>query len=513
MGEPRTHSTPEMAFGGMIAGARPQSPASRSHWIILGLILVLGAFLRFYGLTHQSLWLDEVISVQVAQRSPAGIVEKLKTDSHPPLFYFILKGWMKLFGSSETAVRALPALFGLLLLPVLYWIGAALFGRRAGLLTALVAAVSQFHVRFSQEVRMYTLLPLLGLLSLYCLYKAVLEDKTRDWVGYGLLLTATLYTHNYGAFIAAAGAAFIGIIALGKKVSWPKYLVANGLVGLAYLPWLPVVTGTQLQNPNILGWIPRMRLWHIIETFQFYSGLVFNVFRRRLTMTIMLVGGVVFLACFLAGVFSIRKRGKFQVPYIPNQAGLVLLLCYLVVTLGLPMLISIWKPVYLPYRYSVAAWPAFVLIVGLGLAKFKKGAVRLTCLALILAVSAVGLYWYHFQWVKGTDREIAAFIESKAGPNDIIISTPKIREKPIKYYLHSPMESIGLTTSVGLHREALAQALAHLKSTGAKVFFLHEPSLKWVPYLEDMKNLLDSNFQMTEKIKIGNTIVALYELK
>jgi len=189
----------------MIDRLRPQSPVLRSHWIILGLVLVLGAFVRFYGLTHQSLWLDEVISIQVAQKGPADIIEKLKTDSHPPLFYFILHVWMKLFGSGEAAVRALPALFGLLLLPVLYWIGAALFGRRAGLFAALVAAVSQLHVRLSQEVRMYSLLPLLGLLSLYFLYKAVLEDKTRFWICYGLLLTATLYTHNYGAFIAAAG--------------------------------------------------------------------------------------------------------------------------------------------------------------------------------------------------------------------------------------------------------------------------------------------------------------------
>lgn len=112
MSEPINPDTPKKTSGAIPERAPARSPAPRSHWIILGLILALGAFLRFYGLAHQSIWLDEAKSIQIAQKNPVDIIEGLKSDSHPPLFYFILHVWMKLFGSSETAVRALPALFG-----------------------------------------------------------------------------------------------------------------------------------------------------------------------------------------------------------------------------------------------------------------------------------------------------------------------------------------------------------------------------------------------------------------
>ena len=485
----------------------------RSHWIILILILALGAFLRFYGLAHQPIWLDEALTIHVAKMDPAEMIDWLKIDVHPPLFYFLLHGWMKLFGSGEAAVRALPALFGFLLLPALYWVGAALFGRRAGLLAALAAAVSVFHARFSQEVRMYTLLPLLGLLSLYFLYKAVLENKIRYWIGYGLLMTATLYTHNYGAFIAAAGVVFFIIIALGQKLNWVKFLIVNGLVGLAFLPWLPVVLGRQLGNPSLVGWIPRMRLVHVFQTFGSYVGLPIHLFRPGLNTAILIVGAAAFLVCFAAGIFTLRMRGRLTVPYIPNQAGLVLVLCYLVVTLGLPMLISVWKPILLPFRYSIAAWPAFVLLLGNGLAKFKKTGVRLTILALVLAVSSASLYWYHFRWVKSHDREIAAFIESNAGPKDVIVYAPDVIDLPIKYYLRFPRKSVGYVPRENAPEKTLAQAKAMMKPPRSRLFLVCDTAMTWVPQLNELQRLFDVSFQRVKRKDFYPMRITVYARK
>jgi len=489
---------------------RGGKPATKVHVVLLLLILILGAFLRFYGLTHHSLWWDEAGSIKFAQQSPAEIVQNLKTGTHPPLFYFLFKAWMNAFGSGETAVRIFPALFGFLLLPVLYWIGSALFSRRAGLLAALVAAVGEFHVRFSQEVRPYTLLPLLGLLSLYMLYKAVLDDEALHWVAYAVLMTTTLYTHNYGIFIAASGAAFFFITALRRKVSWKIFLVVQGLVGLAYLPWLLIVVGGQLGSPGIVGWIPRMRLSLILGTFRSYTGLIFTLFHPPLDDLIRAAGGLVFFACFLAGVFSLKKRGRLRVPHVSNQAGLVLILCYLVVTLALPMLISIRKPIFLSYRYSIAAWPAFVLIVGVGLAKLKRPAILAAALALILAVSSVSLYWYHRVWIKSYDREIAAFIDSKAGPNDVIVYAPDSRETPIKYYLRFPLKSVGFYSRGDTASETFARIMAQVRDPGAKVFFFNEPSITWIPHMQELQPLLDLRFRRIEQRKYGSAVVTIY---
>ena len=360
---------------------------------------------------------------------------------------------------------------------------------------------------------MYSLLPLLGLLSLYCLYKAVLEYKTRYWVGYGLLLTASLYTHNYGAFIAAAGTCFFIITALARKVNWKRFLIAQGLIGLAYLPWFLGVVLGQLNCSAFMGWIPRMRLGHVSQTFGSYIALPLRLFRPGLNNIILIVGAAVFLVCFAAGVFSLRKRGRLPLPYIPKQAGLVLVLCYLVVTLALPMLISIKKPIFLPYRYSIAVWPAFALLLGNGLAKLKKSAVRLTCLALILAVSLGSLYWYHFQWVKNYDREIAALIESKAGPNDFIVYAPDTLDLPIKYYLHSRLKSIGYSRRENEPENTLSQAESQLKAPGAKLFLVCDPAMNWVPHLNELQGLFELHFLRIEQTKFGSKILTIYEHK
>ena len=167
--------------------------SKRVSWIILCMILILGAGLRIYGLNRQSLYVDEAYSILTSEKGFRGIVFDLKDYSvHPPLHYFMLYGWMKLFGAGELSTRVFSCIFGILIIPAIYYIGSSLFGRRVGLISAFIASLSQFHVRYSQEVRMYSLLALLGLLSMYFLYRAVTTDTKVSW---GLYTLSTLLVH------------------------------------------------------------------------------------------------------------------------------------------------------------------------------------------------------------------------------------------------------------------------------------------------------------------------------
>ena len=55
---------------------------------IVGVIALAGIFLRFFA--DSPLWLDEAISASIAEKGPRGIVEALRNDGHPPLYYFLL---------------------------------------------------------------------------------------------------------------------------------------------------------------------------------------------------------------------------------------------------------------------------------------------------------------------------------------------------------------------------------------------------------------------------------------
>jgi len=57
-------------------------------------------------------------------------------DVHPPFYYVLLHYWITVFGTSESAVRLLSALFGVLAIPMIYLVSRQLFDKEAGLVDA-----------------------------------------------------------------------------------------------------------------------------------------------------------------------------------------------------------------------------------------------------------------------------------------------------------------------------------------------------------------------------------------
>ncbi len=156
----------------------------RNRSTLIAIVLIVGIMLlalglRLYHLNAQSLWYDEGFSVYLSHKSPGEIVSQTAADIQPPLYYLMLHGWMKLFGDDEPAVRGLSVLFGVLTVPLIYGVARHLFRRHlAGLLAALLLAVSPLHIWYGQETRMYTLLVFLCLLSSYFLL--LLASRSRQ---------------------------------------------------------------------------------------------------------------------------------------------------------------------------------------------------------------------------------------------------------------------------------------------------------------------------------------------
>ena len=62
-------------------------------------VVALGIILRFY--THSALWLDEALTVDRARLPVSQIAGSVKQDGAPPLYYYLLHFWMRLFGQSD----------------------------------------------------------------------------------------------------------------------------------------------------------------------------------------------------------------------------------------------------------------------------------------------------------------------------------------------------------------------------------------------------------------------------
>ncbi len=138
----------------------------KSIFIILVLFAV--AFgLRFLYIDN-ALWYDEACS-WATSTDGAGIMHNLlHVDlQHTPLYFVLLKMWMKMFGQSEVAMRTLSLIFGALTVPFSYIVGLKI--SKNAFFSAMICAVSPLLVLFSAEVRMYSLVVFLVLLSIYFL--------------------------------------------------------------------------------------------------------------------------------------------------------------------------------------------------------------------------------------------------------------------------------------------------------------------------------------------------------
>ncbi|MCU0629755.1 MAG: TIGR03663 family protein [Methanoregulaceae archaeon] len=135
------------------------------------LIIILTVFLRFAFLDLKLLHHDEAIHAWFAYELVTKGAYSYDPMYHGPLLYYLTAGMYWLFGQSDLIARLLPALFGVLLVPLIYFIyRLGYLDKRQALIAALFVAISPDLVYFSRFLRhdifqlFFTLLILVALL-------------------------------------------------------------------------------------------------------------------------------------------------------------------------------------------------------------------------------------------------------------------------------------------------------------------------------------------------------------
>lgn len=228
----------------------PTTPANaldtgRGQSFALTALTLLALGLRLARLPFQPLWWDEGWSLYFATTDVPNLLRLTAVDIHPPFYYLLLHLWIRLFGPGVVPVRLLSVLIGTATVPFLYLVGRRLLGRSGGLLAAFLLAISPFHIYYSQEVRMYGLVTLLGVAAFYCAVRWVADGRYWALMGYGLAATMALYTQYYAAFLLLGLNLVVALtptlsprgkgVGRGGLLAW---LGAQAAVVLLYLPWL-----------------------------------------------------------------------------------------------------------------------------------------------------------------------------------------------------------------------------------------------------------------------------------
>lgn len=222
---------------------RREDKPDRRDAVALGLISALFAVVSFANITRWSIWFDEAFSAYLMRYNFVDIARYTSTDVHPPLYYWLLKCWTLVFGTSDLALRSFSAVVIFAAIVVTYLLIRELFGRRAAIWTGALLAISPMMVRFSEEARMYGLVLLIVAGATYVLVRATERPTRKKWLIYGLLVSLGMWTHYFTAVVWLSHWVWRWLVR-GKFASTKRFFTkdwvhAHVLAVALYLPWLP----------------------------------------------------------------------------------------------------------------------------------------------------------------------------------------------------------------------------------------------------------------------------------
>ena len=419
--------------------------------VALSAMMALAFAARVYRLEAQSIWLDEGLSVLFARPDLGSLLPTLiRSDVHPPLHVVLLHYWMGLVGDGEFAVRFPSVFFGVLLVPLAYRMAVDLFAHReenraqarlAGVVVALLVALSPFLVYYSQEARNYIIAAFLGALATWSMWRALGSSRRRWWWLYSTSSALALYTHYYAGFLLLAQALYLAVTYARWRSSLRPFVLALAGTALLYVPWLVGLWG-QFRNlwlhPDY--WPGAVDLWAIVgRTFAaFAAGSV-----QTATAGPLLLGAAVL---FAAGLATLISRGGLR----SGRGELYLVICG-AVPLLVVYAITMRYPKFAE-RYLIIISPAFYLVLARGLAtvyglgralagrwaaatKVALGFTLVIALSAgVLSANATWRVYYGPEWAKDDHRAAIAVIKSQGQPGDLILLTRNTYQSFQYYY-------------------------------------------------------------------------------
>lgn len=233
----------------MMVGARV--PKRLAVHLPLLAIVLMALMTRSYHLGHLGFWYDEGASAYMAEAVRAGV---WTNDVHPPLYIAVLAAWGSL-ANDDLWLRSLSVVFGVATVAVVYALGGALLTRTAGLWAAALLSVTYFHVKYSQEARMYALMGLLFAAAFWGLVIAVRRERRIGWIVYGGAGALLMYSHAIGALYVTALALLFPLLVprLTDWRSWRPWVIANAVIGILFAPWIVFMIR---RASEVRSWIP-----------------------------------------------------------------------------------------------------------------------------------------------------------------------------------------------------------------------------------------------------------------
>lgn len=379
--------------------------------VALLLVILAGFILRLYHINAQSFWLDECISVNMAKLDLRDLLLVKYASFHPPFYYLILHFWVRLVGDAETATRMLSLVFGVISIFAIYKLASRIFDKKAGLYSALIIAMSAFHIRYSQETRMYALAVLLALASFYFFVGFYRKNSRASALGWVISTALLLYTHFSAFLVLLAQNIYVFTERFLHKEPGElrpgKWLALQGAALVLFLPFFGIWMSHLAFIQNSPFWLNKPTAETILAAFSTFAG----------SITLLALYLVLAAFSFTAGV------GYLLIDWLVAPHAILLAMA------------SVSSSLYAA-KYLIVASPALYILAGRGTALIRRPVIKAAAISAIVIFSLVSAGNYYLNFQKPQWRQAVAFMSGLIKPGDLIAFNDKTSKDAIfdRYY-------------------------------------------------------------------------------
>jgi len=363
--------------------------------------VVAAVLARFLLLLSRPLWHDELFTVWISRSSLRDLVDRLRQDSGPPLFYILEKPlvWIGEFWKSDVFARALS-----------FVAAAAIFAlpfrrtREGGRSTfLLLCASSPLLLVYSGEARAYALLAFLGFLLFQLLLTGA--PTARRLIAAAAVCAAVLWTHYLAIFLVAGCA----LMLLARRRLRPLLSLLGGSV--LFLPWI----STLMEQPaQATAWMrePLLRAATGLLAVVGGAGRIPDPLGGPLPQWLVVVAQVVGSALLVVVIVNVIRRRDSE---CANAVALTL------VVMALILASSVVRPVSFAGRSEMVILPIWLWAVAR--ASVQCGLSRWLALATAAIGIASSVILLSTRRLEPPPSRTVALVEKIATRDDRVIAT------------------------------------------------------------------------------------------
>lgn len=424
---------------------------SRREILAVAALAVVAALLRTYSTYNGGIWADEgnVFNIVALPTWREMFAFLSAHESHPPLFYSLVRVWRVVFGKSDVSTLAVAIVLGTAIVPVTHLVARSLYSTRAGLIAAVLVAFSPSLIEHSAQLRPYGLLPLLVLISSWALTKAIDGAALRHWFVYAIATTLMLYTHHWtwlvwGGQVGAVGFVVFGSTPERRASTIRRFAFASVAILGLYSAWLPSfafqVAHAGHSPPNLTN-AANYALFLVLGAANVPSMLFLG--NQHLSESLFAIVSVAMVSAVAVEILQSRLSDARTEPREVHNDGRSTILRLFLITPG----VSITACLFLSLRSYMALDRCIVMLTPLLLIVAANWLSRVSergraGLLLFLGLLSAGCAFEIITQPRANTREVAALVRSKISPGDLLIVSPQWRAPSFNHYFPPVVEQI-----------------------------------------------------------------------